>query len=733
MRKTLKKLVIYAVSAGVALSAQPVLAYHNPRASADQSLVYQVPADLEVVADGLARAKVVVEAKNENGQLMPNADVKITSSRGTVDTVIPSLAYTDQSGKAEFFVTSAHSGTSSFSATIEGDVVTAARAQVRFASVLYGPYSSAVGNPKAARANGRDTIQMKVLIKDRGGVPLEGRTITLTSNRPEDRITPAFAIANRDGVAYFDIKSTAPGSPQLDVKGDGEYVWAEQITFVKVPVDFYNSYADPTHVRSIADGTSAVTINATLRDHDNFPITGRRVTVTSNRGIVDTVTPGYADSDAYGLVSFELRSTQSGTTRLTLDADGTVLNVPEVMFMGAPSPEAIASPGLSTINPSSATVPADGASFVEVLVVARNAQGLPMTGKTVSLTSSRGSTDSVEAVVNPTSSRPDAPAAAIFRVRSTVAGTSTIHATINGVSIVPIARLTFNPAPLAVRPAYEPTPSVSQLPDTNVSSVASSISVGRVNAPADDETHALVTVSVKNSAGEPLRGKSVVLASSRMGSDKISPASHAVSNQNGIAEFRVTSKSPGESVFTAIADGVRLSDEARALFTLPGRQVELKPGDVFRGRTHAAVYYYGRDGKKYAFPNEKIYFTWYDSFAPVKVVPDTVAAAVPRANRSVHPRPGARLLQFVDIARDRRSYVIKSVKVYVLEPNGALRSIASPEVAQALYGPDWEQLIVPSLPGMNGYRYGEEIQSALDFNPAGVQSLVNTIDDDLGI
>ena len=44
----------------------------------------------------------------------------------------------------------------------------------------------------------------------------------------------------------------------------------------------------------------------------------------------------------------------------------------------------------------------------------------------------------------------------------------------------------------------------------------------------------------------------------------------------------------------------------------------IQAGDLIRGQSFPAVYYYGRDGFRYVFPNDKAYFTWYSNFDSVK-------------------------------------------------------------------------------------------------------------------
>src|SRR5688572_27207980 len=52
-----------------------------------------------------------------------------------------------------------------------------------------------------------------------------------------------------------------------------------------------------------------------------------------------------------------------------------------------------------------------------------------------------------------------------------------------------------------------------------------------------------------------------------------------------------------------------------------------------------AVYYRGLDGKRHAFPNAKVYFTWYQDFSGVEEIPADAMAALP-LGKQVTYRPG---------------------------------------------------------------------------------------------
>lgn len=106
------------------------------------------------------------------------------------------------------------------------------------------------------------------------------------------------------------------------------------------------------------------------------------------------------------------------------------------------------------------------------------------------------------------------------------------------------------------------------------------------------------------------------------------------------------------------------------------------PGDLMKTATSATVYYYGYDGKRHAFPLEKVYFSWYSNFSGIKIVTDGELAGMP-LGRNIVVRPGSWLVK-----------LITDPKVYAVEPEGTLRHITSTAQASDLYGPTWHSRVI---------------------------------------
>ncbi len=145
----------------------------------------------------------------------------------------------------------------------------------------------------------------------------------------------------------------------------------------------------------------------------------------------------------------------------------------------------------------------------------------------------------------------------------------------------------------------------------------------------------------------------------------------------------------------------------------------LSAGDLIRGTSFSAVYYYGEDGMRYVFPNDKTYFTWYDNFDNVKWLTDADMSTI-QIGGNVTYRPGVKM---VKIQSDK--------KVYAVSANGTLRAIGSESVAKKLYGADWNKMIDDVPDGFfSNYTLSGNLDVASSFSVTAEKNAAFSIDVD---
>lgn len=127
-----------------------------------------------------------------------------------------------------------------------------------------------------------------------------------------------------------------------------------------------------------------------------------------------------------------------------------------------------------------------------------------------------------------------------------------------------------------------------------------------------------------------------------------------------------------------------------------------------------AVYYIGADGKRHAYPNSRVFFTWYQNFDSVQTLSQAALNAYP-LGRNVTYRPAVRMVKFTTLN-----------KVYAVDRNGALRWVKTEDVARGLYGDDWNTKVDDiSDAFFTDYTFGPDIDLASSFSlEAELQSRV---------
>ncbi|TAL51240.1 hypothetical protein EPN81_00505 [Patescibacteria group bacterium] len=146
---------------------------------------------------------------------------------------------------------------------------------------------------------------------------------------------------------------------------------------------------------------------------------------------------------------------------------------------------------------------------------------------------------------------------------------------------------------------------------------------------------------------------------------------------------------------------------------------DIEAGDLIRGESYSAVYYYGVDGFRYVFPNDKTYFTWYENFDDVKWISDGDLADI-QIGGNVTYKPGVKMIK-----------INSDPTVYVVGSGGEIMGIPSEDVAEELYGSNWNQQIDDVADGFfSNYEMGLELEMASQYDPEAEQADAFSIDAD---
>ena len=170
-----------------------------------------------------------------------------------------------------------------------------------------------------------------------------------------------------------------------------------------------------------ADGSTAAVILLTLKDASNKPIQGLPVTFTATSGVFDHPS---GTTNPSGSFAANLTSTVAGVISVTGTAAGISLNGTVTFVAGSPSA------AMSSIVANPNSLPADGSSTSQLTVTLKDANGNPVSGQVVTLSSS-GSGNTI----TPGSGATDASGKFQATISSTVTETKTVTASTGTLTI----------------------------------------------------------------------------------------------------------------------------------------------------------------------------------------------------------------------------------------------------------------------------------------------------------
>ena len=336
-----------------------------------------------------------------------------------------------------------------------------------FEAPAASPSKSSISvSPTTVPADGVTAASLTVTIDDQFGNPLANKTVSVVGNISDTSNPSVTSRVEPSGFNNGLPTTTTNGSGQITF--DGFDTTAESITYVAsdttdsitvaqtVEVTFTPGVpqvsqstvqANPSAVQ--ADGTTASTITVTVEDHNANPVPGVTITLTAlNGSSVITPTTGVTTNTS-GQAAFKVTDTTSETVRFraTDTTDSLPLVGEEVAVTFGTPPPTVPVVADSDIVASRTTVPADGHSSATVEVILNDGNGLPLSGKVVSLVPM-----SVNAVVTPATATVDSNGVATFTVTDKSPESVTITATdvtdnlpLTGLGVT----ITFTPAAVA--------------------------------------------------------------------------------------------------------------------------------------------------------------------------------------------------------------------------------------------------------------------------------------------
>ena len=486
-----------------------------------------------------SRAIVTVTVRDGSNNPLSGRTVSLASS-GSGDDIVPPTRTTNASGVATFQVYSDMTPQlATYTATADG-VELFQTVDVEYVAV--NSTTSTLSATPTTLVIGSGTALATVTVLGSDGLPLQNVNVTLSESGPSlATITPvAGSLTNASGQVQFTITPNNPGSTSLIATANlMPLSQTVTLTFTRV---------DPSQSTSPSNGSGStgtpVLVTVIARDNSGNPLAGELVTITSDRPSSDTITfvppsssttpdmtllSASGATDANGRANFEIVSTAAGTSTFTVIAGGATLPSFTLTFTPA---------SVSTLNVVASPNPVNTGNVSTVTVTALDSSSSPVSGVTISLSSSRPTVDTITIIDAVT----DGSGEATFEVVSLLIGSSVLTATDGSVSGSTLL-------------------TVSTLVD------ASTSTVDAAPASVPVSTNSTITVTVRDLFNNGLANQFVTLAVNPP-EPTLSPAS-ALTDGSGVATFTFNSATTNTFTVTATAAGVPITDNAVVTVTAP--------------------------------------------------------------------------------------------------------------------------------------------------------------------
>lgn len=289
-----------------------------------------------VVADGSTSSTITVTARDVNNNVVSGVSVALATTDGTV---LSPGSGTDVNGVATGSIRAIHSGSKTISATLgAGALLVTQTASVSFigdATHLSAANSTVVAIPNSGlAANGATASAITVTVRDVNTNPVPGVSVTLATSGAT--ATNPSAVTDVNGLANGSLTATIAGTKTVTATaGSTAIMQTASVAFIGDAAHLSASLSTLTSSAStlVANGSSAATLTAVVRDVNGNVIPGVAVTLSSAGAA--TVTNPSAVTDATGSAAGSIVAALAGNKVVTALAGGvTITQTATIAFIG---------------------------------------------------------------------------------------------------------------------------------------------------------------------------------------------------------------------------------------------------------------------------------------------------------------------------------------------------------------------------------------------------------------
>ncbi|MGH7567794.1 MAG: Ig-like domain-containing protein [Gemmatimonadales bacterium] len=504
--------------------------------SAAQSTVTAAPGSIE--AGGVST--ITVTARDAFGNPIPGATV-VLAATGTANS-LTQPGPTSSVGAATGTLSSTVAETKTVSATVNGTAIAQTAAVIVTPTGVDAALSTVTAAPPTiAASGGTSQSTITVTAKDGFGNPIAGATVVLAASGGGNTLS-APGPTGATGVTTATLSSTVAEGKTISATINGTAITQTTTVTVQpaVPSGAQTLVTAAPGTITASGGSSQATITVTVRDAFGNAIQGASVTLAAT-GAGNTLTQPATLTNASGVTTGTLSSVTAGTKTVSATVNGSiaVAQTATVNVLAATAAELV-----FTVQPTNTV--AGAAITPAVQVVARDEFGNTATGFGGSVT--------MALAANPAG--------------GTLAGTTTVPAG-SGVATFSDLRIQKAGTGYAL--------SASAGGATADTSVAFNVLVGGVSAAQSTVTAApgtipassgssqsIITVTARDSVGNPIAGAAVLLTSTGSGTTLTQPGP---TDATGVATGTLSSTVAQAKIVSATIGGVAITQTATVTVT----------------------------------------------------------------------------------------------------------------------------------------------------------------------
>ncbi|EHM0413345.1 Ig-like domain-containing protein [Escherichia coli] len=461
----------------------------------------------DVLANGSDRHTVNVRVEDQFGNVLPDQTVTFTVTKGAAvfaNARQSADIRTDAHGMAEVDLSS----TVADASTVEAKVNQSSDSKtVNFvADVSTAQVAELVVIKDGSAADGATVNTLRVKVTDAFGNALAGQTVSVMADN--GAAVASTMTTKPDGTVEISVTSQTAGISAVTVSINNSTL-SQNVTFIADVRTAQIADLVVTRDNSVADGSTANTLQVRVTDAFGNALNGQTVSVLADNGA--TVTPTVT-TEPDGTVEISVTSQTAGVSTVTASINSSSLSR-NVTFVADVRTAQIASLEVMQDNAI-----ADGAMANTLRARVTDAFGNALAGQTVSVLADNGATTAPTVITEPDGT-------VEISVTSQTAGTSTVTASINSSSL---------------------SRTVTFIADVRTAQIADLV-VTRDNSVADGAMANMLRARVTDAFGNALAGQTV----SVMADNGATTASTVTTQPDGTVEISVTSQTAGTSVVTA--------------------------------------------------------------------------------------------------------------------------------------------------------------------------------------